>query len=275
MKIYYGNTSGNRYEAGKMPPIGLLDAYVDFKKGPNRPLTWCDSYFMDSGAFSAWKSGRPVSLKEYMDYLTLHMAKIDHYAALDVIGDPEASWANFVEMRQAGFDPMPAFHLGEPLKWLHKYVDAGCGFIGLGGIAASNKNTRYQFLNQAFKHYPDPSKIGFHGFGVTDKQMLLDYPWRTVDSRQAHILARFGTIETPWGAVTINPDCHHKTQEWRTPETEAKVKAWILEGGFDWDLACSSTPAGKFERTRITIIYMEELSKKTPTSYKSHHNHLF
>lgn len=275
MKIYYGNTSGNRYEPGKMPPIGLLDAYVDFKKGPKRPVDWCDSYFMDSGAFSAWKSGRPVVLKEYMDYLTTHMAQIDFYASLDVIGNPQASWDNWCIMQDAGFNAMPAYHLGEPIEWLHKMVEAGADYIGLGGIASADKKTRFQFLNQCFKHYPDSTKIGFHGFGVTDRQMLLDYPWRTVDSRQAHLLARFGAIDSPWGAVTINPDCDPRGQQWRTPDAVAKIRNWIEAGGFDWELACTSTVLGKFERTRITIIYMEEVAKATPIRYKPHHNHLF
>lgn len=276
MKIYYGNASGNKYPPEACPPkVGLLDAYIDFKKGPNRPEHWCDSYFMDSGAFSAWRAGREVILSDYMTYLTTHMAKIDHYAALDVIGDPVASWQNWLKMKEAGFDAIPAYHLGEPLKWLHQYVDAGATYIGLGGIAASNRNTRYSFLNAAFKHYPDSTKIGFHGFGVTDKQMLLDYPWRSVDSRQAHILARFGAIDSPWGSVTINPACNQNQQTWRTPETEAKIKAWVTDAGFDWDLAIQSNPLGKFERTRITITYMEGLAKNTPVQYQPHHNHLF
>ena len=49
---------------------------------------------VDSGAFTAWKSGNPIQLDDYCRFLDGLEMKPWRYFALDVIGDPAATEKN-------------------------------------------------------------------------------------------------------------------------------------------------------------------------------------
>ena len=92
---------------------------------------------LDSGAFSAWRKGKPIDLREYCDFVKAHKDVIACCVALDVIdpSNPEyaarQSFDNWLYMRSVGIDARPVFHAREDLKWLDMMLDAGAHYIGL------------------------------------------------------------------------------------------------------------------------------------------------
>ena len=74
----------------------------------------------DSGAFSMWKRGTNLNITDYMDWLRDN--DIKHYFNLDVVGNPEETTNNQKLMEQAGFNPIPVFHFGEPMELLGELV---------------------------------------------------------------------------------------------------------------------------------------------------------
>lgn len=141
---------------------------------------------LDSGAYSAWKSGEVVSL----DGLCKEAATQDwdEVAALDVIGDPDASLANALEMKSRGLVVMPVFHYGEPWSILSSYK-AEFGRIGLGGITSIGKTQKMKWVDQCFSRaYP----AKFHGFGVGNKDMLLSFPFYSADSASWNSVHQYG-----------------------------------------------------------------------------------
>jgi hypothetical protein len=137
-----------------------------------------NSIFLDSGAFSAYAKGSCIAMEDYCSFIKTH--EIAHHANLDVIGDPAASWANFKEMSSRGLDPLPVFHLGSPEKWLLRYLELS-DRIALGGMVKAPGLNKWLdgVWNLIDKYNP---KVKIHGFGLTALDLLLQYPWDSIDS---------------------------------------------------------------------------------------------
>jgi len=132
---------------------------------------------LDSGAFSAWKSGIEINIDEYIQYIKdNHIGK---YIVLDVVGDSEKTYENLKYMESKGLQPVPVFHLGSGLKYLQQLVDEEYYYICLGGTVGSSREKRTEFFDKCFKRFPDTY---FHGLGMTDPKLMVKYPWFSVDS---------------------------------------------------------------------------------------------
>lgn len=247
-------------------PIAFLGSFAFGKGLPKRPP--CTSkFFMDSGAFSVWKSGKSIDLDFFISYLKEHAGILDVYAALDVIGDAEASFRNYVKMREAGLDPLPCFHIGEPLSWLDKYVAAGASYIGLGGIAQRAPDARHQFLRQVFQRYPDPTAVGFHGFGVASREFWASYPFRSCDSTTAVMHGASRTALTPFGTLEFRTASAHR----RGPGLAVdRLRSWIELVGGDLTTAADPSPLGNYECGYLTAVALDEIAASIPPyTYKS------
>ena len=218
-------------------------------------------FFMDSGAFSVWRSGKTVRLEDYITFLKEYLEMLDVYAALDVIGDAEASFRNYVAMREAGLDPMPCFHIGEPFSWLEKYVEAGATYIGLGGVAQRSSGDRHQFLREVFQRFPDPAKVGFHGFGIASRALWTQYPFRSCDSTTAAMAGASRVVKTPQGSLEFRT----RTAKRRPPGiVENALRAWIAAAGGSYEVASRPEPEGGYECAYLTAVSLDEIANSIP-----------
>lgn len=136
---------------------------------------------LDSGAFSEMTSGKAVSLEAYCDYAVEHAKAYDEIVNLDVIsGDVgarvDASKRNLRRMRDAGLDPLPVFHQGEPWSVLTELAE--CGRIGLGFQRPIKCAEEY--LDGCFSRLPASVKV--HGFAMAGEKYTGRYPFHSVDS---------------------------------------------------------------------------------------------
>lgn len=157
--------------------------------------------FIDSGAFSAFTQGVTINIKEYIDFIKQYKNIIEVYANLDVIGDPEGTLKNQKIMEKAGLNPLPCFHYGEPIKFLRYYLD-GYDYIALGGMVPISTKDLCSWLDNLFSNYicrPDDGlpKAKVHGFGMTSLNLMLRYPWYSVDSTSWVVTGRMGAIYVP------------------------------------------------------------------------------
>jgi len=165
-------------------------------------------FFLDSGAYSAWTKGTVIDLDEYCAFVRANIERIEAYACLDVIpgkiGQPatdqergraaEATWQNYLYMRDEGLDPLPVFHYGENWRFLDRMLEYGCDYIGIGGLVAVPSGQRRYWLDQLFSRICDGEGIPYvktHGFGMTAVPLIFRYPWHSVDS-------------TTWIKITAN-----------------------------------------------------------------------
>lgn len=146
---------------------------------------------IDSGAYTAWRLGKPVVLEEYCEFLRANAQYAAHYVALDEINpeDPEAaarvSFDNYLKMRRMGFDPMPVFHMRESMDWLHRLIDAGAKHIGLAAHVIINKGESQDWYNLVMAHCVDGDGrplVRLHALGEGREEVLRRFPWFSADS---------------------------------------------------------------------------------------------
>ena len=158
--------------------------------------------FIDSGAFSAFTQNVQIDIQDYIRFIKEHKHLISLYANLDVIGDAEATWQNQKIMEDAGLDPLPCFHYGEPEKYLVRYLDK-YDYVALGGVATKVKqgDVVSRWLDMVFGTYvcdaSGMTKHKIHGFGITSLRLLLRYPWYSVDSTSWVVNSRMGALYVP------------------------------------------------------------------------------
>lgn len=253
MKIYYSNLAS--VKSNLFPPIGVLISYYGLKKIKKPP--YCNKLFLDSGAFSAWRQNVNIDLKRYIKFILKNIKKIDVYCSLDHILSYKKSVEDYKEMKKQGLNPLPCFHFGEPYSVLENYLKQ-TSYVALGGIAKRNKKERSLWLDTIFNKYPGQ----YHGFGIQDRDILKRYPWHSIDSSSAHVMARFGGICTPWGDIKINPKVNEKDLSWKSPRSETTIQEWVLSLGIDYDRAKENSAEGIELRCLINILYYESLKKQ-------------
>ncbi len=143
---------------------------------------------LDSGAFTAKSKGKKIDIDALVKEIKeggWHEA-----AALDVIGDPEASYKNAKYMKKAGVSAFPTFHYGEPWEFLQQYAKE-FDKVGLGGLVpVKSAADRNAWLEQCMARIW-PHKT--HAFGVMGRDSLMRFPFHSVDSTSWEASAlRFG-----------------------------------------------------------------------------------
>lgn len=147
---------------------------------------------MDSGAYSAWRTGNPIDLVEYCDWLEEHQHRIGPYAALDEI-DPDdpvnaarRSYENLEYMLGRGLCPIPVFHIREPFEWLERILATKVPYVGLSGTSLiGDQRGIFDWYSQAWGYMTTPEglpTVYVHAFGEATPQALTAFPWKSADS---------------------------------------------------------------------------------------------
>lgn len=140
--------------------------------------------FIDSGAFSADSQGVDIDIEEYARFLkevAIPNPNVSLYANLDVIGNAEATFQNQRQMEEAGFDPVPVFHLGQDLGFLEDILAEGADPIALGGMVGASSTDIRSFLDAAFSRIVQHWPVRVHSFGTTGR-WLKHYPFWSADA---------------------------------------------------------------------------------------------
>jgi hypothetical protein len=157
------------------------------------------SFFLDSGAFSAWSKGTQIDIDEYCEFIRANCEQIEVYASLDCIPGTlgkiattaerneaaEKSWKNYLYMVRSGLSPLPVYHYGEDPRYLQRMLDHGCDYIGIGGLVGVPGPKRRLWLDALFERLVDAEGhpiVKTHGFGMTSVPLIFRYPWYSVDS---------------------------------------------------------------------------------------------
>ena len=233
------------------------------------------SLFLDSGAHSLFNkefaaiSGKKgihsrvhakyeyADSKEFKEYLDAYIAFIhenkeylDIYVNLDVIFNPEKTWEVQKYMEAQGLSPLPVYHFGEDIKWLKKYVDE-YEYIGIGGLGQDI--TKKKFIqgmgDPVFSYVCDTEnnlpKVKVHGFAMTSLDLMLRYPWYSVDSTSWVLVGRFGSVFVPRikngkciydensFQVTVSDRSPSKKEEGKHISTFSEMEKEIILGYFE------------------------------------------
>lgn len=155
-------------------------------------------FFADSGAFTAYASGKTIAVRQYAAWLAVHAHVINCAATLDVIGDPAVTARNTAALQDAVGDQVyviPIFHVGSPWTELENLC-ATHPYVGLGGGVAAAGKQQAAFMAWLVKCHRIGREHGtvFHGFGMTEPPYPEKLPFYSVDSSYWSSGNRAGTI---------------------------------------------------------------------------------
>lgn len=197
ISYYYLNQKKNMVE--------MLDYIHTERMKFNNP-----GYFMlDSGAYSAWKSGFKVKLHEFIAFIKKHHKYFTHVVCLDVIDNPVYSEVNhrvmLEELKDYNLEIIPVFHAGESFAVLDYMVNKGYSYIGISPNNNWREADKRTWLHKVYSRYDfDALNIKTHGFGYQSTDGLMQFPMTTADAITWKIAAGYGRVIDP-----INPSVRY------------------------------------------------------------------
>lgn len=181
-----------------------LFSFIDLKRRDDlneylKMYDFCSKIIIDSGAYSVWAAGKYIDIDEYIKFcINLKDSPGGDrfvFVNLDVIPgkketpptesevdiSAEASWDNMLYMYSKGIKCLPVYHHHEKDTWLMRLAE----FTDYVGASPANdrfitsKHKRF-WLDNVFNKVK--FKVKIHGFGVTSRDILMRYPFYSVDS---------------------------------------------------------------------------------------------
>jgi len=147
-------------------------------------------FLLDSGAFTAWKAGKPIALDDYCRFIESLPFEPWRYFMLDVIGDPKATLKNYETMLKRGFKPIPIFTRGEDPSVLEDYYKTS-DVVAIGGLVGTKGNKG--FVKGIMEKV---GKRRVHWLGFTDLNFVKHYKPYSCDASSWNNGAQFGYVQT-------------------------------------------------------------------------------
>lgn len=168
-------------ERGYEPPHVLISyAYYHSGFSKRRNEYEFSDYSLDSGAFTAFHTGKAIDLQQYIEFCKERLKSdpaLEEVFSLDVIGDDVASMKNTEEMWRQGVPAIPVFHVGEPWSVL---VDMAKTYPKISFSSGGLRNKeREQWIKQVFAR-AWPARI--HGLAICDEKSVMGAPFHSVDA---------------------------------------------------------------------------------------------
>ena len=126
---------------------------------------------------------------------------------------PEKSWHNYLYMREQVRDKdklLPVFHIGEDFRHLQNMLEATfhgkhIPYIGLGGTVGLASSVKEDWYKQCFKIIQQSKnpKVKVHAFGMTNLDILENYPFESADSTTWLMAAINGELCTKYGRICV------------------------------------------------------------------------
>ena len=152
----------------------------------------CGRLLIDSGAFTADTTGKPIRLEEYAEFLTTFRDAWDHAITLDVIGDAKATARQTRKLHGMGLPVMPVFTRGESVKEFDAMVrDAGYVCVGGGvGLPTAVVEKRAALLQRRAEDLGG----GIHALGIGAIPSLRRVRPYSADASNISGVFRFGRV---------------------------------------------------------------------------------
>lgn len=185
---------------------------------------------------SATEREREKFFQAYIDFCHEHGWKFETYANFDYVEHSPTVWSMQQKMESRGLRPIPTVHGDSGEEWMQRYIDEGHRYLGVGAGARWGSQLKIlpyldKVFNLAARH-----KIRLHGYGMTSWQILLGYPWFSVDSSTWMKVRAHGQIIVP-----INGRIHNvKITHIPTHQLES-IRRIVERKGFDFHLMCGDS----------------------------------
>lgn len=257
-----------------------------------------NNLFIDSGAFTAWTKGKQIDVEEYIDFINKRSEFIYLYGQVDsipgdrvhgtthkqVVESAQKTWENYLYMRPKMKNPdglLYTFHVGEPLYFLEnamKWKDEKgkhIPYIALGGMVGKTKEVRRKFLDLCFEVIKKSSNpnVKVHAFGMTDFELLEQYPITSADSTSWIMTGANGGIMTKFGIITVSGQQRHDLNYYEHLPINLieNLKNEVINYGFTLDEVKNNNNA----RIKMNANFMVEKANNTVYRKSANKRRLF
>lgn len=197
MKLYFAGAEGKLRDLSKNGVENILISMATKGKKIHTIPSLFSSYnlMLDSGAFTFGNKNIDISVDNWIEMVYSVREWCSEVISLDVIGNAEKSYQNYIEIKKSIPDAVPTFHLGSNIKWLKKYID-NTNRICIGGMVylGANNNNLFKYLDEIFSLFSFKNYPKLHSFGVIHNKILTRYPFYSADSTTWMNFDRFGSI---------------------------------------------------------------------------------
>lgn len=132
-----------------MTALGVLGSYALEGRGASyerarRLIAAGFPFVWDSGAWSVFTGAAEVDVEGHAGWVLQQPADPGvRFVALDVIGDPDATLANYRAQREAGARVEPTVHYGDPVEQVDRLLEvAETGWLNIGGLVPYLRGSR-------------------------------------------------------------------------------------------------------------------------------------
>ena len=160
--------------------------------------------FLDSGAFAfqrrpSLQSNRRKLFRQYAKFLLTEGHRFDAYGNFDWRCHSREVWETHHELESRGLWPIATIHGDDGLDWMERYIDAGHVYLAVGAGPRFKRTAKLlRYLDAIFdKAEKKHGNVLLHGFGMTGLEILLRFPWYSVDSKSWLMLRNFGRVLSP------------------------------------------------------------------------------
>lgn len=152
----------------------------------------CGRMLVDSGAFTAFTTGKVIDRRAYAEFLTTWAGCWDHAITLDVLGDPVATAANTAWLHRQGVPVMPVFTTGGKLAEFDAMVRE-VPYVCVGGTVGMPRTEQCARLRMLQRRAEELGG-GIHALGVGSIHSLRAARPFSADSSAISSAFKFGTI---------------------------------------------------------------------------------
>lgn len=177
MKLYFAGKGITLPQLKQTEVHHKLYSYANDKK---EAMEWGDGLMLDSGAFSVFTGKARVDIDELIAFIKKY--KPEAAIQLDVIGDDDKTWKNYLYMRKEVPDILPVIHYKASEEQIKRVVETA-DYILLGGLVplSMDKKRMYAWLDYLYSNFKLHEKK-IHLLGVTNRKVLERYPAYSCDS---------------------------------------------------------------------------------------------
>lgn len=213
MKIYFAGFTAQKKVSEFVPTV--LESYLTYRGNPQRLIEdvkefKIKDFFLDSGAFTAFSKGTQINIDEYIEFCHAVKDYVKVISNLDVIGNPEETYKNWLYMRSKGVNALPVIHYGADPKFFDIYFkEHKEPYVAFGGLVpyARQKDKLKVWLDYCYYKLKDYFPVKTHLFGIVSPWALRRYPLYSCDGTSWLQGGQYGTL-TEYHKLGIRAKAH-------------------------------------------------------------------
>jgi hypothetical protein len=227
-----------------------------YKEGKNKIM-------IDSGAYSAWNSGKVIDLEAYLAYckkLPEEVLKIN----LDVIPETGSSMSEINKCVEKGFENylylkkhlknvLPVYHYGEDISWARRMLEE-TDYICVSPANDTGEPIKREFFKYCFSELPTGVKT--HTLGYSSIDGLAMFPFFSADSisyKKTHMHGCVSYVRSDKSIIDLDIGEY------------AKIKSMVYDSNKGLSEQPELLTSGTYDTIMAIIEYFEILKEKNKT----------